>query len=310
MKILVTGGAGFIGSNLVDFLVKSDHKVVIIDDFSTGKRENLSEYEKKIEVIEEKVEDFDLTLLNGINAVVHLAAQVSVPLSISNFKKSSTTNLISSLNIFDYCAQNKLPLIYASSSAVYGEMELGDDEDVSVDLMTPYAVDKYALELYSKVLWKLNGLSSIGLRFFNVYGPRQDPSSPYSGVISIFIDRIINEIEVDINGGNQTRDFVYIDDVTRSIYKSLILCQKNCVNHNINILTGYESSINELFNTISNEIDVPTTKIFKPMQAGDPFKSNGTSKKMQELLGLDIKSFISLDEGLRRTIKFMSNVRG
>mgnify|MGYP000026361861 CR=1 FL=1 len=307
MKILITGGAGFIGSNLADFLVKSDHEVVIIDDFSTGRIENLSNCINKIDFFEKKVEDFDLASLNGITAVVHLAAQASVPISISNFKKSSTTNLFSSLSIFDYCVQNKLPLVYASSSAIYGEMDLGDDEDISVDLMTPYAVDKYALELYSKVLWKLNGLSSIGLRFFNVYGPRQDPSSPYSGVISIFIDRIINQMEVIINGGNQTRDFVYIDDVTRSIYKSLILCQKNCVNHNINVLTGCESSIIELFNTISNEMDVPTTKLFKPMQVGDPYKSNGTTKKMHELLGLDDKSFISLDEGLRRTINFMSN---
>jgi UDP-glucose 4-epimerase len=307
MKILVTGGAGFIGSNLVDFLLKSGHKVVVIDDFTTGKRENLSSCIKNIEVIEARVEGYDLTLLKDINAVVHLAAQASVPLSISKFKKSSTTNLFSSLNIFDYCTQNKLPLVYASSSAIYGEMEIGDDEDVAVDLMTPYAVDKYAMELYSKVLWKLNGLSSIGLRFFNVYGPRQDPSSPYSGVISIFTDRILKHKEVVINGGNQTRDFVYIDDVIRAIYKSLILCKDQCVSHNINILTGIESSIIELFTTIANEINIPTTKLLKPMLAGDPFKSNGTTTKMHELLGLKGKSFISLDEGLRITIKSMSN---
>jgi UDP-glucose 4-epimerase len=307
MKILITGGAGFIGSNLADFLVKSNHEVVIIDDFSSGKRENLSTCINKVLVIEEKVEDCDLSSLNGITAVVHLAAQASVPISISNFKKSSTTNLFSSLNIFDYCIQNELPLVYASSSAIYGEMELGDDEVVSVDLMSPYAVDKYAMELYSKVLWKLNGLSSIGLRFFNVYGPRQDPSNPYSGVISIFIDKILNHKEVSINGGKQTRDFVYIDDVIRAIFKSLILCQEQCVNHNVNILTGLESSIIELFTTISNEINTPSSKILKPMLAGDPYKSNGTSKKMNDLLSLDDKSFISLEEGIRRTINFMIN---
>ena len=304
MKILITGGAGFIGSNLADFLVKSDHNVVIIDDFSTGKRENLSNCIKKIEVIEEKVEDLDLTLLKNIDAVVHLAAQASVPLSISNFKESSTTNLLSTFNIFDYCSQNKLPLVYASSSAVYGDIELGDDEQISVDLMTPYAVDKYTMELYSKVLWDLNGLSSIGLRFFNVYGPRQDPSSPYSGVISIFIDRILNNKEVVINGGNQTRDFVYIDDVTKAIYKSLILSKDNCVNHNINILTGIECKINDLFTIISSEINISAAKVVKPMLAGDPLKSNGTFKKMYEFLGLDTESFVSLDEGLRRTISF------
>ena len=310
MKILVTGGAGFIGSNLTEFLLLKGHEVIIIDDLSSGKIKNLSNCIKSIEVIEARVEDFDLTLLKGIDAVVHLAAQASVPLSISNFKKSTTTNLFSSLNIFDFCVQNKLPLVYASSSAIYGEMELGDDDGESVDLMTPYAVDKYALELYSKVLWKLHGLSSIGLRFFNVYGPRQDPSSPYSGVISIFVDKILKCKKVTINGGNQTRDFVYIDDVVRAVYKSLILCQDQCVNDNINILTGIESSIIELFTTISNEINIPNTKILKPMLVGDPYKSNGTSIKMQELLELDIESFVSLDEGLRRTIEFMSNTDG
>ena len=310
MKILVTGGAGFIGSNLTEFLLLKGHEVIIIDDLSSGKIKNLSNCIKSIEVIEARVEDFDLTLLKGINAVVHLAAQASVPLSISNFKKSTTTNLLSSLNIFDFCAKNKLPLVYASSSAIYGEMELGNDDEESVDLMTPYAVDKYALELYSKVLWKLNRLSSIGLRFFNVYGPRQDPTSPYSGVISIFVDKILKCKKVTINGGNQTRDFVYIDDVVRAVYKSLILCQDQCVNDNINILTGIESSIIELFTTISNEINIPNTKILKPMLVGDPYKSNGTSIKMQELLELDIESFVSLDEGLRRTIEFMSNTDG
>jgi len=310
MKILVTGGAGFIGSNLTEFLLLKGHEVIIIDDLSSGKIKNLSNCIKSIEVIEARVEDFDLTLLKGINAVVHLAAQASVPLSISNFKKSTTTNLLSSLNIFDFCVKNKLPLVYASSSAIYGEMELGNDDEESVDLMTPYAVDKYALELYSKVFWKLNRLSSIGLRFFNVYGPRQDPTSPYSGVISIFVDKILKCKKVTINGGNQTRDFVYIDDVVRAVYKSLILCQDQCVNDNINILTGIESSIIELFTTISNEINIPNTKILKPMLVGDPYKSNGTSIKMQELLELDIESFVSLDEGLRRTIEFMSNTDG
>jgi len=310
MKILVTGGAGFIGSNLTEFLLLKGHEVIIIDDLSSGKIKNLSSCIKNIKVIESRVEDFDLTLLKGIDAVVHLAAQASVPLSISNFKKSTTTNLFSSLNIFDFCVQNKLPLVYASSSAIYGEMELGDDDGESVDLMTPYAVDKYALELYSKVLWKLHGLSSIGLRFFNVYGPRQDPSSPYSGVISIFVDKILKCKKVTINGGDQTRDFVYIDDVVRALYKSLILCQDQCVNDNINILTGIESSIIELFTTISNEINIPNTKILKPMLVGDPYKSNGTSLKMQELLDLDIESFTSLNEGLRRTIEFMRNTDG
>jgi UDP-glucose 4-epimerase len=310
MKILITGGAGFIGSNLTNFLVHNDHQVVVIDDFSTGKNENLRRVKNKIKIIHSKVEDFNLSSLVDIEGVVHLAAQASVPLSISNFKESSTTNILSSLNIFDYCVNKKLPLVYASSSAVYGEMKVGNDESNIVDLMSPYSIDKYFLDLYSAMLWRLNGLSSIGLRFFNVYGPNQDPSSPYSGVISIFIDKIINQEVVSINGGNQTRDFIYIDDVIQSIYRALRIASKSNVSDYVNVLTGRENSIKKLFDIISNEINMPTTFEIKPLPFGDPLQSNGTSSKMRQFLGLDERSFISLDEGIRRTIKYIKNSNG
>ena len=309
MKILLTGGAGFIGSNLTDLLIDKGHEVVIIDDLSTGKKDNLSSHleTNTIKLIESKVEDVDLSTYSDFDGVIHLAAQASVPLSVSDFKNSSTTNLMSSLNVFNFCINNKLPLIYASSSAVYGELESGNDRSDTIDLLTPYSVDKYVMELYSRVLFKLKDLSSIGLRFFNVYGPRQDPSSPYSGVISIFIDRLLDNKKVHINGGSQTRDFVFIDDVVGCIYDSLILSSDKLINKNINILTGKETSIDELVDQISEQLGVVPEKEYLPLQIGDPLKSNGNIETMVEFLRKDVNIFSDLSQGLEKTINYIKD---
>jgi UDP-glucose 4-epimerase len=302
MRVLVTGGAGFIGSNLVDFLLENDHKVVVIDDLSSGDKSNLKQSLKKINFIKSKVEDINLSNLKKIDAVVHLAAQASVPLSISDFKSSSKTNILSTLSILNYCHINKLPLVYASSSAVYGDLKIGNDENEDINLLSPYAADKYLMEIYSKVLFNLSGLSTIGLRFFNVYGPRQDPKSPYSGVISIFLDRIIENNYIKINGGSQTRDFVFVKDVVLAIYKSIQITKSKKVNDKINILSGKTTSIDKLSDIIYKKLDRQAKKKFKPMIKGDPMKSDGTTKKMKKILNLKPSSMVSIEEGLSRTI--------
>jgi len=308
MKILVTGGAGFIGSNLVEFLLNNNHEVLIIDDLSTGKISNINHLLKKIQFIEEKLEYFDLYKLDDIDdidAVVHLAAQASVPLSISNFKESSITNLLSSINILDFCDNKNLPLVYASSSAVYGDLSQGDDGETKVDLLSPYAADKYVMELYLGVLYKLRSMSSIGLRFFNVYGPRQDPTSPYSGVIPIFVDKILNQDQINIFGGKQTRDFIYVDDVVQAIYRSINITKSEAVYEQINILTGTTTSIESLVNTISKEIGFDPIKSYQPMALGDPMSSNGTIEKMKSFLELDPVSMTPITKGLKKTINFI-----
>ena len=202
----------------------------------------------------------------------------------------------------DYCQTKLVPLVYASSSAVYGELEFGDDVSSAVDLLSPYAADKYAMEEYASVAHKLFKLSSIGLRLFNVYGPRQDPSSPYSGVISIFVDRLVKKESICINGGYQTRDFIYVTDVIRCIYESIQLVLSKTICEKINVLTGREISIDELANMISNQIGCQPLKVYKSLPDGDPERSNGNVKKMTSILGIDASSMTPMRIGLKQTI--------
>ena len=307
MKILITGGAGFIGSNLCDYLLLKKHKIVIVDDLSTGHKSNLSSIFDKIEFYKEKIEWFDFDKVSDIDAIVHLAAQPSVPLSITNFADSSSSNLLGTINVIDYCRVRKIPFIYASSSAVYGNLPLGDDESKKIDLLSPYATDKYAMELYANTAYKLYQLSSIGLRFFNVYGPRQDPNSPYSGVISIFADRILEGREITINGGHQTRDFVYVKDVVNTIYQAITLVSKSVICEVSNVLTGESVTIDHLSSQMMDIVGVNVNKTYQDLSMGDPEQSDGTVEKMVKLFSIEIRRFSKLREGLQETIQYIKS---
>jgi len=305
MHILVTGGAGFIGSNMCDYLVKKGLNVSVIDDLSSAKISNLSSVIDNINFYQEKIEIFDFNKLISVDAVIHLAAQVSVQLSISNFDESSSSNLLGAIKIIDFCRLNKIPLIYASSAALYGNLELCDDSNANIDLLSPYASDKYMLEVYSKTAYKNYQMSSIGLRFFNVYGPRQDPSNSYSGVISIFIKQLLSGNNITINGGYQTRDFIYIGDVVEAIYKSLVLAKKSIICEQINILTGKATSIDELATILIKKMAVNVEKEYCTLKAGDPKGSLGATNKMENLLKVELSNLRSIDNGLSETIKFI-----
>jgi len=304
---LVTGGAGFIGSNLVD-LISSDNHIIVVDDLSTGKLDNLAESIKKIEFIEAKIESLDLDKVGHIDGIIHLAAQASVPLSIADFKNSSFSNMQGSINVIDYCGRNKIPLVYASSSAIYGNLPLGNDETNDIDLLSPYAADKYAMEVYAKTAQKVYGLSSVGLRFFNVYGPRQDPGSPYSGVISIFVDRLFKNQPITINGGYQTRDFIYVHDVVKCIAAALNLARNHSVCETLNILTGRSVTIDDLCEMVAYEIGVSPEKNYQELPASDPEVSRGTSEKLIRTLPVNISTFTDIDKGLKETIQFIKDV--
>jgi len=304
MNILITGGAGFIGSHLVEKLILQKYNVIVIDNLSTGYLNNLNNVFDEITFIRGDLSSYDLYSLDNIESVVHLSAQTSVPISIEDFKNSSHINLLSNLNVLEYCSNSDIPLVYASSSSVYGNNPLGDDMTPSVDLMSPYAVDKYSMELYAEMANTAYGLSSIGLRFFNVYGPRQDPSSQYSGVISIFIDRLKNDNDVQVNGGYQTRDFVFVSDVVNVIEKSIQLTKSELVSERVNVLTGVTYTINELLEILSSILKKNSIIDQRVLPNGDPERSDGTTNKMCKLFEMDIDKMIYLHLGLEKTINF------
>ncbi len=307
MKILVTGGAGFIGSHVCENLLARGHEVIVLDDLSTGTLVNLSTVGNKIIFFQSRVENFDFDRLDGVDSVIHLAAQASVPLSISDFYKSSETNILSSLKIIDFCIKYEIPLVYASSSAIYGGLPLGDDEKDSTDLLSPYAADKFALELYAKVSSVTSGLSSIGLRFFNVYGPRQDPSNPYSGVISIFIEKLLCNQTITINGGAQTRDFIYVTDIADVIYQAVRVTSETKISDSVNVLTGTSVSIDCLADNIIEIVNSSSDKAYRALPVGDPMESNGTITKLPRLLNIASSDFLTLNKGLKMTVNDMKS---
>ena len=301
---LVTGGAGFIGSNLVKALA-NNNKVIVIDDLSSGYKSNIPR-SNNIKFINADLTNFNLSSIKeNIYGVFHLAAQASVPLSIRKFKNSSYINLTGMTNIMDYAVKNKLPFIYASSSAIYGNLELGDDESSSKNILSPYACDKYVMEEYAKTCYEVYGLSSIGLRFFNVYGPKQDASNPYSGVISIFVENILKNNSITINGGYQTRDFVFVDDVVMCIIAAMNKALKSNICQQINVLTGKSYSINFLAEEISRITNKKLNIEYKDLPKGDPVKSDGTVMKMEKILNINSDTFTSFSAGLSKTIDYI-----
>ncbi len=301
-RFLVTGGCGFIGSHLVDYLCNQGHSVVVIDDLSSGHLSNIAGVPTMVEVIQARVEGVDFSKFSPFDGIFHLAAQASVPLSISEFFSSSSTNILSTLKIIDYSATAAIPLVYASSSAVYGNLALGD-EGGGLDLLTPYSADKFMAEVYCQVAYKLNGLRSYGLRFFNVYGPRQDPKNPYSGVISIFANRILGGQSITINGGHQTRDFIYVKDVVHGMWNAYLYLLENPVATHSNLLTGNSISINKLADDLIFLTGNKVEKIYRELPIGDPQSSQGTIDRM--VAQLNLKKFISLDEGLSEVLSWM-----
>ena len=300
-RFLVTGGCGFIGSHLVDYLSKNGDIITVIDDLSSGKTSNLPNSANLDKLILKDVIDTDFTSLDHFDGVFHLAAQASVPLSINNLYESSSNNLLSSLKIIELCAETSTPLVYASSSAVYGNLDIGDDDNL-VDLISPILQTSGCLKYI--VIWRSNYIiCGVWPRFFNVYGPRQDPTNPYSGVISIFADKIPKGEAIIINGGAQTRDFIYVGDVVRGIWESYLYLKKESVAAFSNLLTGTSTSIEGLADKLilmtGNQVD----KIYKKLQPGDPQKSTGTVKKMEEILKLG--DFVQLEDGLSDVLKWM-----
>tara|TARA_X000000950_G_scaffold136815_1_gene170087 strand:- start:15284 stop:16195 length:912 start_codon:yes stop_codon:yes gene_type:complete len=300
MKYLVTGGAGFIGSHLVDKLIEDNH-VICVDDLSSGYLANLPK-NKKLQIINKKFQDLNLSDFNNIDGIFHLASQVSVQKSIDDFYNSSCNNMTLTFKVWSLAKEYNIPVVYASSSAIYGNLEMGDELKNSYDVISPYALDKLCMEEYAKLYYELYKIPSIGLRFFNVYGNRQDSSSPYSGVISIFIDRLISEKPIYVNGGYQTRDFVHVEDIIKSLCYSMKNLHFNKICDQINVGTGKSISVNFLLNELIKILNKSPVIKYKELPIGDPEKSEGNFNKLEKVIGLKTSEFNSIEEGLIKTI--------
>jgi len=272
-RVLVTGGAGFIGSHIVDQLLSEGLTVRVLDDLSTGKLENLPFLESGLEFMQGSVADKACVdeACRSVDAVIHLAALVSVPASIAHPDQSAATNLLGFHNVLEALREQdfKGRLLYASSAAVYG-VDVGGQaltEDVAPgNLASPYAQDKYSNEMYAQLYSKLYDINALGFRFFNVYGPRQDPASPYSGVISIFMDRCFAGQDVTIFGdGSQTRDFVYVDDLV----KTLCLALASDYQGVLNLGTGINTQLNKLAEQVKCICGAEVAINHEPERLGD-----------------------------------------
>jgi len=307
--VVVTGGAGFIGSHTVDRLLDAGHRVVVLDDFSTGKRANLAQHAQsdRLEILECDVAQGIFAALAPVTAkhgpverIVHLAAQVSVVSSVANPLTDMQVNYGGTLQVLEYArALGVKKVVLASSAAVYGDAaELPVAEETRTQPVSPYGMHKlaseYALDYYASV----HGVPTTALRFFNVYGPRQDPSSPYSGVISIFSDRAKAGRALTIFGdGTQTRDFVYVGDVVRAICAALADGNSRLI---ANVGTGTEITITELARTIVELCGGRSPIEHAPPRAGEILKSRAKVDRLREQLGVVAET--TLVDGLRATL--------
>ncbi len=300
---LVTGGAGFIGSNITLFLVKKGEKVKVIDNFLTGKKENLSSIINKIELIEGDIRDFKTCLeaTKGVDYVLHQAALPSVPRSVETPEITNDININGTLNILLASVKNKVKrVVYASSSSIYGDSPvLPKKEDMIPSPLSPYAVSKLTGEYYCKVFYKIYGLETVILRYFNVFGPHQDPDSQYAAVIPKFIKAMLKgERPVIYGDGEQSRDFTYIDNVVQA--NILATRAKNACGRVFNIASQESITINQLvkeLNCILNKNIEPKYTVPRP---GDIKHSLADISSAKQILNYSPK--IKFNEGLRRTV--------
>jgi len=301
---LVTGGAGFIGSHLVEALVARGERVRVLDDLSSGRRENLSTVLGDVELLIGDVADPEVVdqAMDGCEIVFHLAAIASVQASIENPRRSHRVIVDGTLNVLETARRAGVRrAVFASSAAVYGDhTALPLREELPPRPLSPYAASKVTGEMYCTAFHASYGLPTVALRFFNVYGPRQDPTSPYSGVISIFASRMCRgEAPVIYGDGKQTRDFVYVEDLVRAL---LLACEREAaVGEVFNLASATQTSILQL-TTMLNEVlgtDIPPE--FGPARTGEVRFSEGNVRRAQEALGW--KAAIPMREGLSRLLR-------
>lgn len=309
-KALVTGGAGFIGSTLVRQLLADDWDVTVFDDLSSGYAHNLKAVQSDIRFLHDTILNTSLLeeAASGADTLFHLAAQVSVPESIDDPLRNHAINATGTLNVLEAARrQGVRRVVSAASCAIYGsEPTLPKTEDMPPQPLSPYAVTKMLTELYSACYATTMGVEAVALRFFNVYGPRQDPQGGYAAAIPVFIDQFLAGNAPVIHGdGLQTRDFIFVSDVARAIRAAADSVEAS--GETINVGTGVETSILDIVRAIRAQVDPAIEPTFGDGRRGDVQRSVGSVKKMHRLLG--DPGCVSLEEGLRETIAWYRGAR-
>lgn len=308
---LVTGGAGFIGSHLSERLVRGGHRVRVLDDFSSGKIENLESVRDEVEIIRGDVRDIDLVreAMDGVEVVFHQAAIGSVPRSVADPISTHEANITGTLNVLMAARDAGVRrVIYASSSSVYGEgAELPKREDMIPQPLSPYALSKLAGEYYCAVFYRVYGLESVSLRYFNIFGPRQDPNSQYAAVIPRFISALIEGRPPIIYGdGMQSRDFTYVENAVEA---NLLAAEAEGVaGRTFNIACGGRYTLLELLQKLEDIIGCQVEPVHEAPRPGDIRHSQASIEAAAAALGYRI--VVDFDEGLRRTVSWYKERSG
>ena len=302
MRYLVTGGAGFIGSNTVNALVRRGHEVVVLDDLSGGKLENLSQVTGRIEMVQGSITDLEKVraACRGVDYVLHLAARTSVPRSLKDPLETNRVNVDGTLNVLVAAREAKVRrVVFAASSSAYGETPtLPKVETMVPSPISPYGVSKLVGEVYAQVFGRAYGLENVSLRYFNVFGPRQDPGSPYSGVLSRFITAFLNGAQPVVFGdGEQSRDFTYVDNAVEA---NLLACEAPNISGLVfNVGTGQRFTLNQTLKLLEKISGKPAQAKYDPPRDSDIRHSQADIQRARKLLGYEPR--IGLEEGLRRT---------
>ena len=303
-SFLVTGGAGFIGSHLAEELLHRGHRVRVVDSLITGKRRNLEPL-GGVEFVEGDLAELSVAqrVVEGMDYVLHQAAIPSVPRSVKDPLTSHRANIDGSMNLLVAARDAKVKrLVYAGSSSAYGDTAtLPKREDMPTKPLSPYALQKLVIEQYCQMFTRLYGFETVAIRYFNVFGPRQDPGSPYSGVISLFATALLAGRQPVIYGdGEQTRDFTYVSNVVDGVLRA---CEApKASGEVINVATGGRISLNELLRTMNRIVGTNIEAIHQDSRVGDVRDSQADITKARELLGY--KPLVALEEGLRHTIEW------
>lgn len=311
MRILVTGGAGFIGSNLVETLLQ-DERVTLVrvfDNLATGSLQNISSFleNKKFEFIEGDIRNYEacVAACAGIDCISHQAALGSVPRSINDPLTTNEVNITGTLNIFTAAKESGVKrIVYAASSSTYGDHPgLPKVEDTIGKPLSPYAVTKYVNELYANVYASLYNIELIGLRYFNIFGPRQNPNGPYAAVIPLFAEALLKNTPPTINGdGSHSRDFTYVANAVEANILSLFTDNKDAINQVYNIACGEQTSLLQLFNGLKREANSSLEPIHGPERKGDVKHSLANIDKARKMLRY--QPIIAIDDGLRKTFQW------